>query len=124
MHACVHVGGNRTDSSADEWPVAYHGTAKKNVESIAVKGYKLSKCHRFLFGKGIYSSPNIEVAENYASEFNRGEETYKVVFQNRVCHGKELKVISAKENREGEYWVQFNDKLIRPYGLCIKQVKS
>ena len=124
-HACVHAGGLRTESSPGEWPVSYHGTNKKNVESIAAKGYKLSKGMRFKFGRGIYSSPNIEVAEveDYAAKFKHGKTTYKVVFQNRVCPNG-LEIIPAKETQKGEYWVQPKEKLIRPYGLCIKQVKS
>ena len=119
---CVHVGGIRTDASPGEWPVSYHGTKKENAKGIAAEGYKLSKGNRFLYGKGIYSTPNIEVAEKgYAVNFNHGRTTYKVVFQNRVCPNG-LKIIPDEKTRSGEYWVQPEDKLIRPYGLCIKQV--
>ena len=46
-----------------EWPVTYHGTERDNANSIARKGYDLSKCHQFAYGKGIYSTPFVEVVE-------------------------------------------------------------
>ena len=100
--------------------MSYHGTKKKHAESIATTGYDLSKCQRFQFGRGIYSTPNIEIAEKYATKFYDGNRKYKVVVQNRVS-SDDMKIVSGKETGVGEYWVQPNDTLIRPYGLCIKQ---
>ncbi|CAB5322644.1 unnamed protein product [Rhizophagus irregularis] len=74
-----HVG-----NSPHEWPVSYHGTKKKFAESIANEGYLVSKGKRFLYGKGIYSSPDIGIAEGYAGEFDHNNVKYKVIFQNRV----------------------------------------
>ncbi|CAG8512350.1 5361_t:CDS:2 [Funneliformis mosseae] len=51
-----------TSSVQNEWPVSYHGTAKHNCKSIAEEGYDLCKCKRFIFGHGIYSTPDINVA--------------------------------------------------------------
>ena len=100
--------------------MSYHGTRKEYAESIAKTGYDLSKCQRFLYGIGIYSTPKIEVAERYATKFYDGNRKYKVVVQNRVS-SDDMKIVSGKETGVGEYWVQPNDTLIRPYGLCIKQ---
>ena len=113
--------GTTTDSVDGEWPVSYHGTADVNAKSIARNGYDLSKGNRNKYGKGVYSTPNIEVAEGYATEFKHGNKTYKVVFQNRVCWDN-LKVVAPRITGDtGEYWVQPDDKKIRPYGLCIKE---
>ena len=85
-----------------------------------MKGYDSTKGKRLKYGKGIYSSPSIKVAEDYANNFesSTNNKNYGVVIQNRVCPSK-LETITT---RHGEYWLQPDDKLIRPYGLCIKEV--
>ena len=114
--------GVRKESSNMEWPVSYHGTNEDGRTSIAEEGYLLSKCKRFLYGIGIYSTPSIAVAEQYAEVFKHKEGLYAGVMQNRVKNEK-LTVISAKEcGDEDEYWVQENEKFIRPYGLCLKKL--
>jgi hypothetical protein len=75
---------DKYSSAEGEWAVSYHGTSYQNGLSIAEEGFKLSKGERFLYGKGIYSSPDIEVASLYAAEANVDGKTYKVVIQNRV----------------------------------------
>ena len=100
--------------------MSYHGTKSDHVDSIARAGYDLSKGKYFAYGKGIYSAPKIEVAESYAAEFSNGNREYKVVFQNRVS-SDDMKIVSGEKTGSGEYWVQPDDRLIRPYGLCIKQ---
>ena len=76
-------GGSRTGSVSKEWPVSYHGTKEKFVKDIASKGYDLSKGKRFLYGKGIYSTPDPCVAEKYAAVYEFKGQKYKVLIQNR-----------------------------------------
>ena len=96
--------------------MSYHGTADRNVNSIAQVGYKLSCRKRDIYdAKGIYSSPSIQVAEFFAESFAHYGKYYKVVFQNRVT-------TEGLKFCPGEYWAQTNEKGIRPYGLCIKKV--
>ncbi|GBB94550.1 hypothetical protein RclHR1_02380009 [Rhizophagus clarus] len=102
-----------------EWPVTYHGTKREFADSIAENGYLLSKGHRFAYGRGIYSTPDIAVAEEYAKEFRYDDTDYKVVFQNRV-NPKDLKKADTG-SYHGEYWITPDEKDIRPYGLCIKK---
>ncbi|CAF1244507.1 unnamed protein product [Didymodactylos carnosus] len=118
-----------TGTDSEEWPVSYHGTGKHNAMNIAEEGFKLSKCKRFLYGRGIYSTPELDVAKGYATEFEYEGQRYYVLLQNRV-NPKYLKVISDDETGVGTYWVSSkgpddsdNDMadLIRPYGLCIFQ---
>ena len=114
-------GGIRTESTPGEWPVSFHGTRKNNVSGIAEQGYLLSKLERERYGKGIYSSPSIKVAELYAKEFPYCSKKYKVVFQNRV-NPDGLKVISADcSNMKDDYWLQPREDYIRPYAICIKK---
>jgi hypothetical protein len=107
---------------AGEWPVSYHGTAKHNAQTIAEEGYKLSKSKRFLYGKGIYSTPEVAVAKLYAAEFKHQGQSYKCILQNRV-NPKYLKVIPKGETGIGTYWLSNGEvdetELIRPYGICL-----
>ena len=115
--------GQRFESSKGEWPVSYHGTGKSATGSIARDGYLLSKGKRFKFGRGIYSTLSIEVASKYAQKFKHKGKEYKIVFQNRVCPDN-LIIIDAKTTEVGEYWVQPCEDLIRPYGICIKDLSA
>ncbi|CAG8582317.1 1180_t:CDS:2 [Ambispora gerdemannii] len=112
----------RHASDTNEWPVSYHGTAKSNCHSMAEDGYELSKGKRFLFGRGIYSTPDINVASRYAEKFTHDGQEYRVVIQNRV-NPNTLFIISAEEtDGYGEYWISPSGVDVRPYGICIKKV--
>ncbi|CAG8621914.1 7726_t:CDS:1 [Paraglomus occultum] len=102
------------------WPVSYHGTAKYHARSISQEGYLLSKGKRFAFGRGIYSTPDINIAERYATEFEFDGRKYVIVIQNRV-NPKSLVKIEARETGVGEYWISKEGKDVRPYGICIKE---
>ena len=116
--------GNRAGSTSGEWPVSFHGTRKENADCIAMRGYDLSKSKRERYGRGVYSSPSIEVAALYADEFCYQSKKYQMVFQNRV-NPDGLKIIPAKEIQRSDvtddYWLQPNEDYIRPYGVCIKE---
>ena len=121
-------GGIRTESTPGEWPVSFHGTKKDSVPGIAKQGYLLSMSKREVYGRGLYSSPSIEVAELYAGEFSYRFERYKVVFQNRV-NPDGMKTIAADRIRrdrgcsdvKGDYWLQPREDYIRPYAICSYQ---
>ncbi|CAB5373470.1 unnamed protein product [Rhizophagus irregularis] len=74
------------------------------------------KGKRFLFGKGIYSSPDIGIAEGYAGEFDHNNVKYMVIFQNRVNPA------GFQRHLNDKYWVTPKDEDIRPYGLCLKRI--
>ena len=63
-------GGNRTESDQGEWAVAYHGTLEMNVSGIVKKGFLLEKGKRFLYGRGIYCTPNPRAALDYSEIFH------------------------------------------------------
>lgn len=116
--------GPRNKSTPGEWPVSYHGTRMENCESISKEGYKTKYCKRIKFGNGIYSSPSIDTAALYAPVFKHEGKTYKVVFQNRVST-ENLEVIPPKETKLArEYWLQTDEDMIRPYGICLQEYNS
>ncbi|CAG8635489.1 17380_t:CDS:2 [Acaulospora colombiana] len=95
---------------------------KHNFNSIASTGYSLSKGKRFNFGQGIYSTPDINIAAQYAKEFTHDGERYKMVFQNRVNPENLVRISAAKTKKGGEFWVSPKGEDIRPYGICIKKL--
>jgi len=110
------AGGTREGSVEGEWPVSYHGTEKGFAEQIAKTKYDLGKGKRFLYGRGIYSTPDPEIAEKYAKVYQYNGQRYKVLIQNRV-NMEDTDYIS-----EEDYFVTKNEKNIRPYGLLFKKI--
>ena len=124
-------GGIRTETSGDEWPVSYHGTSMEYAKKIADQGYKVGS--RNLFGKGVYSSPSIEmVARFYTQEFTHDGKNYQVAMQNRVNPDQKnghLKIVDKSDTGAGaDYWVSLKHNAskgiydIRPYGILIRQI--
>eukprot|EP00210_Caulerpa_lentillifera_P008787 g8383.t1 len=117
------IDGIRTNSSDGEWPVSYHGTSRHNAESIAEKGFDLSKGKRFKFGYGIYSTPDLRIAERYATEFKHEGKTYLMVLQNRV-NPATLRKMKTTDVGTGDYWLNPRQTDVRPYGILIKEKQT
>ncbi|KAM9769864.1 uncharacterized protein ACNS7B_006225 isoform 2-T2 [Menidia menidia] len=112
-----------------EWPVSYHGTSKRGAEGIIKGFYQPGDGDRF--GRGIYSTPYIDVAERYTSEFisKKDRKKYKVILQNRInpkyrrTYNNEeywlIPIESGLSHYEEEEMVK---RAIRPYGLLVKKV--
>ena len=110
-------GGIRADGVEGEWAVSYHGTKRRFAEDIARTKYDLAKGERFLYGRGIYSTPDPEIAEEYAQEFKYRGKRYKVILQNRV-NMEDTEHVEAMD-----YYVTKNENNIRAYGLLFKEAK-
>lgn len=121
------TGGWRDYSVSGEWPVSYHGTSIQGAQGIVTSHYRAGG--REVFGRGIYSTPSLVVAEQYATPFVSGTtgNTYKVIVENRI-NPEEREVY-----KKGEYWLipvprgtsaqqerQIVENSIRPYGILIK----
>ncbi|CAB4045711.1 ubiquitin domain-containing, partial [Paramuricea clavata] len=114
--------GIRTWSSEGEWAVSYHGTAPENIRRICSGGYDTGTCTKQMFGPGIYSTPSFAVAESYAKQFVLKGVSYKMLLQNRVNLNSSNIVAKENNHTEADYFVTPDDKDIRPYGVCLKQV--
>jgi len=108
-------------NNPEEWPVSYHGTGLNQAKTIAMDGYDLTKGKRFAFGRGVYSTPDINIAQKYAIKFSHENDQYLIVLQNRVNPTTLVKV-SADQTGVGEYWISPSDKDVRPYGVCIRKL--
>ena len=114
--------GNRTASTIGEWPVSYHGSKKISSIRAAKKGYDGDKLERELFGREHYSTPDIEVAAKYATEFQVEGKRYLAVIQNRV-NLRTSRIISKELTGAGsDYYVTPSSDDIYPYGVCIKEI--
>ena len=86
-------------NSRDEWGVAYHGIAGKEVKRIigmiirggfrAGSGQMFKDCEDILHpgqkvGTGVYFTPSIKVAEEYSTVADFGGEKYKVALMAKV----------------------------------------
>jgi len=113
-----------TSSVEEEWVVSYHGTGHHNGLSIASEGYKLllSKGVKFPIGSGIFSTPDIAVAQLYAETFDMDGVSYMAIVQNRVNPKTVMKILKG-ENGFGEYWISPTEEDIRPYGFCVRKVE-
>lgn len=119
------IGAKGTPTS-NEWPVAYHGTAEKNVLDILRDGLDINKCVRFAFGQGIYCSPDPKTAIQYGQNYtyhgpDGSTKDYKLILQCRVNPAK-LKVVAKcvlpTVSAKSDYWIVPDGSGIRPYGIC------
>eukprot|EP00051_Salpingoeca_urceolata_P000891 m.36997 g.36997 ORF g.36997 m.36997 type:complete len:458 (+) comp11068_c0_seq2:109-1482(+) len=118
-----------SDDKSSTWPVAYHGTAAKNVKNIHTDGLKVGgvdvdKVNGDVYGQGVYVSPLPEYALGYATKASVGGQSYRVVFQCRVKPGSYSKhnLVAApwdKKERIPRIWVIKNTADVRPYGICF-----
>uniref|UniRef100_A0A1X7TNL7 Ubiquitin-like domain-containing protein n=2 Tax=Amphimedon queenslandica TaxID=400682 RepID=A0A1X7TNL7_AMPQE len=110
-----------------EWPVSYHGTGREGAEGIASRGYDGARLVRDCFGRGFYSTPDVEVAADYASRFDHTDgKRYEVVVQNRVnLNPGHSEIIPKEKTRDkAEYYLTYSSDDLRPYGICIREVKE
>lgn len=114
--------GLRFGPSAGEWAVSYHGTKVDNIGSIADSGFDNSKSKRQQYGSGIYSTPSIKVASEYAPKFTYRGSSYQVVLQNRVNLEESEVVPSSTTGARADYFVTQDQSNIRPYGVCLKKI--
>lgn len=125
--------GWRSHSVPGEWPVSYHGTSLNGAKGIIRSHYKAGE--GAIYGRGIYSTPDINVAEReeYAQTFTSKTtgKSYKVILQNRinpqkreVCQRFDYWLIRVDEGTSTEEEKKIVESSIRPYGILIKELKD
>ncbi|XP_067242284.1 uncharacterized protein [Chanodichthys erythropterus] len=121
--------GWRSHSVAGEWPVSYHGTTVEGATGIVKSHYKAGP--RQLYGRGIYSTYDIDQASGYSREFTsqKNGKRYRVIMQNRinpkmrkVCGRPDYWLIEIPEGTSAVKEKEIVEKSIRPYGILIKEV--
>ena len=123
--------GWRNHSVPGEWPVSYHGTSLKGAKGIIKSHYSAGDGD--LYGRGIYSTPDIHVAEReeYAKTFTSKTtgKSYKVILQNRInpenietCKRSDYWLIPVHKRASAKEERQIVESSIRPYGILIKEL--
>ena len=124
-----------------EWVVAYHGLGRAMkrgqlnpiIGGVARMGFKPggnqlhTNCEDFYHkgkkvGEGVYVTPYIQVAEEYAGTANVNGVNYKIVIMVRVNPSARRHCVEHEESREYKYWV-VNATIdeIRPYRILYKK---
>ncbi|XP_070778195.1 uncharacterized protein [Enoplosus armatus] len=125
--------GWRSHTVPGEWPVSYHGTHVDRAKGIIRSHYRAGNGAEH--GRGIYSTPDIHVAEaeRYAKTFTSQTtgKMYKVILQNRInpekrqiCKRSDYWLIPVREGTSAEEEKQIVEASIRPYGILIKEVND
>ena len=108
------IGIKINKRETENWVITYHGTKSHVFNNICREGYKVGPGD--VYGRGVYSSPYIEVARGYAKKFTFEGATYIGVLQNRV-NKNGVNIVN-----NGQYWLCPNPANIIPCGLCVKKV--
>ncbi len=91
--------GWRSHSVAGEWPVSYHGTSVEGATGIVKSHYKAGP--RQKYGRGIYSTNDIDQASGYSKEFTskKNGKRFRVMMQNKI--NPEMRKVCKRE----DYWL-------------------
>ncbi|XP_071357071.1 serine-aspartate repeat-containing protein D [Trachinotus anak] len=127
------TNGWRSYSVPGEWPVSYHGTSLAGAKGIIRSHYKAGDGD--VYGRGIYSTPDIHVAEReeYAKTFTSKTtgKNYKVILQNRInpekrkiCQRSDYWLIPVHKRASAKEEKQIVESSIRPYGILIKELND
>lgn len=82
-------------------------------------------------GRGVYSTPDIKLAEKYCRKFKSKVDgkTYKVVLQNRInpekrvkCQREDIWLVYVPQGYNDIQTKTIVQESVRPYGLLLKQV--
>ena len=124
-----------------EWVVAYHGLGRAMnpggvnsiIDSILRMGFKIGRnqvhanCDDFYHkgkkvGEGIYCTPYINVAGEYAGTANVNGANYKIVIMVRVNPSARRHCNTCEESKNCKYWVvNATVDEIRPYRILYKK---
>ncbi|XP_047200300.1 uncharacterized protein LOC124855050 [Hippoglossus stenolepis] len=128
----------------DAWPVSYHAPNMDGSLGIILThdgslGHEpgfldaaaASLTAGFTKGRGVYSTPDIKMAEKYCKVFKSKVDgkMYKVVLQNRInpenrkkCQREDVWLVYVPEGSNPIQTRAIVQESIRPYGLLLKQL--
>merc|ERR1711971_859390 len=105
------------------WAVAYHGTSGQALPSILSAGFRVGPRQKFAktTGAGIYTTPNIDIAQHYSRPQKRDGHSCQIILQLRV-RPSAIKWITNGEFMERQYWVINDPDDIRAYGVLLREL--
>ncbi|MED6262362.1 hypothetical protein ATANTOWER_018461 [Ataeniobius toweri] len=148
--AALHVldqyedGNGWLGTGRDAWPVSYHGhnmdgslgiilthDGRVDDEPSFLNASAASLLNPDTRGRGVYSTPDIKMAEKYCKTFMSSVDgkRYKVVLQNRInpkkrknCQREDIWLVYIPEGCTDVQTKAIVQESLRPYGLLLKQV--
>ncbi|MEQ2186286.1 hypothetical protein GOODEAATRI_027065 [Goodea atripinnis] len=148
--AALHVlkqyedGNGWLGTGRDAWPVSYHGhnmdgslgiilthDGRVDDEPSFLNAAAASLRNPDTRGRGVYSTPDIKMAEKYCKTFMSSVDgkRYKVVLQNRInpkkrmnCQREDIWLVYIPEGCTDVQAKAIVQESLRPYGLLLKQV--
>ncbi|XP_017296919.3 uncharacterized protein LOC108251215 [Kryptolebias marmoratus] len=127
----------------DAWPVSYQGKrmdgslgiilshdGPPNDEPSFLEAGCASLVREETRGRGVYSTPDIKMAETYCKTFTSKVDgkNYKVLLQNRInpknrktCNREDIWLVYIPDGRNDVQTRAIVQESLRPYGLLLKQ---
>lgn len=137
-------GNGWLGTGKDAWPVSYHGhnmdgslgiilthDGEPNDKPSFLDASAASLRNPDTRGRGVYSTPDIKMAEKYCKTFKSSVDgkRYKVVLQNRIhpqkrknCQREDIWLVYIPEGCTDAQKRAIVQDSLRPYGLLLKQV--
>jgi hypothetical protein len=147
MEGARWLGSSGTDPL--EWCVAYHGTSAAVAKHIAREGLRagggsdpnVEVKNGAVFGRGVYCTPNVFTAEQYAEEVKVETDSepifFQIIFQCRVhgpgrssyeeavSDGGFFKVgLQDPSSYAKDYWIVPKEADVRPYAILMRQIEN
>lgn len=113
--------GNRFESALNEWAVSYCGNGYHNGLSISQRACQALSKNNITNHGGIYTTPKVDVAADYAIKFTMDGINYRAIVQNRV-NPESLTEIPTSLNDQ-DFWHSPLENDIRPYGICVQEIQ-
>eukprot|EP00930_Biecheleria_cincta_P044929 TRINITY_DN30958_c0_g1_i1.p1 TRINITY_DN30958_c0_g1~~TRINITY_DN30958_c0_g1_i1.p1 ORF type:complete len:1064 (-),score=169.11 TRINITY_DN30958_c0_g1_i1:63-3254(-) len=116
-------GDNKWLGSGDgSWAIAYHGTSEEGLAGILATGFRVGPRQKFAgeCGSGVYCTPFVEVAADYAPRNNIRGHIIQIVLQLRIKPSA-IKRVTTGTDFENKYWVINDPADMRAYGALIRQ---
>ena len=88
------------------------------MSGIPGKGFAVGP--RAVYGKGVYSTPTLSVAQQFCSPFTFAGKTFEVIFMNRI--NPEAFIRASKYGGPDDYWIVQDPADIRPYKMLMRIV--
>lgn len=115
-------GDNKWLGSGDgSWAIAYHGTSEEGLAGILATGFRVGPRQKFAkeCGSGVYCTPFVEVAADYAPKNSIRGHCIQIVLQLRIKPSA-INRVTTGTAFENKYWVINDPCDMRAYGALIR----
>lgn len=134
-HNRIDRHGNEWLHRRDGWHVAFHGTSgdsPRTIRSIVRDGLKVrggrdEARNGERYGKGVYCSPEADLAAHYAARdpLTIGNRIFEIVFMLRVRPGYfEERINTSIISQRRRVWIVRGGRNVRPCGILYREIDA